>query len=66
MKYDQEILDRCYKENWYVREYLIYDPERFREMLRWKRRMDMQNLWQIEYPNQSVIGNVSQELDPEL
>ena len=29
-KYDQEILDRCYKENHgYIRKNLMYDPERF-------------------------------------
>ena len=46
-KYDQEILNRCYKKPWVYKEKSDVRSREISEMLQWKKRMNMQNLWQI-------------------
>ena len=45
--YDQEILNRCYKKPWVYKEKSDVRSREISEMLQWKNRMSMQNLWQI-------------------
>ena len=46
-KYDQEILNRCNKKPWVYKEKSDVRSREISEMLQWKKRMNMQNLWQI-------------------